>query len=123
MDLGVSLDGHLNVLPKSARHSLGWHSLRFPCRAPGESHKASGKSFPQKRLTENSLESLRLSLRIGLNLQILGRICKIQGFERKNSLLNSLPQGIVLMTFGHKKARWVCGGRGREADLRDPSKT
>jgi len=44
---------------------------------------------------------------MGLNLQILGRICRIQGYERKNSLLNSLLQGIALSYVEDKKARLV----------------
>jgi len=58
----------------------------------------------------NSLESLRLSLPIGLSLQILGRICRIQGFERKNTLPNSLLQGIVRSDVEDKKARLICAG-------------
>ena len=71
----------------------------------------------------NSLKSLRLSLPLELYLQILGRNCRIQGFERKNSLLNSLRQGIVVMDLGDKKARLVGAGEAYRADLRITLKT
>ena len=65
----------------------------------------------------NSLNSLRLSLRLGLNLLILGRVCRIHGFERKNSLPNSLLQGIAPSYVGDKKARLVGAGEAHRADL------
>ena len=80
-DPDVAIGGHLGHAGKAHSHSLGRYSLPFPCWARGGSHKASRKSFSQKRLAENSLDSLRLSLRMRLNLQILGRICGIQGFN------------------------------------------
>jgi hypothetical protein len=43
----------------------------------------------------NSLESLQGSLSKGQSLRILGRICGNQSAKIKNSLLNSLMQGIL----------------------------
>jgi hypothetical protein len=80
-DPDVAIGGHLGHAGKAHSHSLGRYSLRFPCWAPGGSHKASRKSCSQKRLAENSLDSLRLSLPLRPKLQILGRICRIQGFN------------------------------------------
>ena len=91
-------------------HSTVWAGIpcHFPAGALCEPYKVGRKSCSQKRLRANSLDSLRLSLHMSLNLQILGRICRIQGFERENSLLNSLLQGIALRDVGDKKARLVC---------------
>jgi hypothetical protein len=52
------------------------------------------KSFGASGLAGNSLNSLFHSLLSDQNLQILGRIRQFWDFERENSLLNSLQQGI-----------------------------
>jgi hypothetical protein len=72
------ISSHVRKAHSTVRAGIPCH---FPAGASGESHKVGRKSCSQKRLRADSLDSLCLSLRMHLNLQVLGRICRIQHFD------------------------------------------
>jgi hypothetical protein len=59
-----------------------------------QSKKGVVSALLRVRYKQNSLDSLRRSLVLGRNLRILGTIYRICRSQQKNSLLNSLLQGI-----------------------------
>jgi hypothetical protein len=81
-------------LTKPKPHCEGRDSLLFPCPHLSEVANLACKSWVQSSLGGNSQHSLRRSLLLGQNLRVLGRMCGICRSKRKNSLLNSLRQGI-----------------------------
>lgn len=60
----------------SKTYSQGWDSLLIRCSMPISLPENPRKCFSQKRLQQNSLNSLHASLRSSRILRILGRICR-----------------------------------------------
>jgi len=79
---------------KRSPHGKVRDSLLFPCDGYSDSQESTCNSNLAGELARNSLESLTGSLRAELISRILGTIWGFRASCAKNSLQNSLKQGI-----------------------------
>jgi len=77
----------------------------IPCPGLSDEEKVGDKSHVEKYLNQKFPEIPAAFLRLAGNLQVLGRICGIYGSRVKNSLRNSLPQGIRLYICNLRRTR------------------